>query len=92
MSKVGQIERKTQDRLVGLFKDHLDYEYLGNWEYKTDNSNINAPLLTTWLKKQGHSSTLINKTLRELDVQQHLVRARTFMMPIRRSMLCSVMA
>lgn len=67
MSKVGQIERKTQDRLVGLFRDHLDYDYLGNWEYESDNRNINEKFLSTWLKKQGYSSTLINKTLRELE-------------------------
>jgi type I restriction enzyme R subunit len=32
MSNVGQRERKTQDRVVGLFHDSIGYEYLGNWE------------------------------------------------------------
>ena len=29
---VGQPERTTQDRVVKLFHDQLDYDYLGNWE------------------------------------------------------------
>ena len=28
---VGQIERKTQQRVVKLFRDTLGYHYLGNW-------------------------------------------------------------
>lgn len=40
MSNVGQIERKTQNRVVGLFQSALGYEYLGNWEYRESNSNI----------------------------------------------------
>ena len=28
---VGQIERKTQQRVVKLFRDTLGYDYLGNW-------------------------------------------------------------
>ena len=31
---VGQIERKTQDRIVKFFQKELGYEYLGNWEKK----------------------------------------------------------
>ena len=32
MSKVGQLERETQNREVKLFQEKLDYRYLGNWE------------------------------------------------------------
>ncbi len=45
MSVVGQIERKTQDRVVGLFQQ-LGYDYLGNWEYREDNSHVEVELLT----------------------------------------------
>jgi hypothetical protein len=31
MSTVGQIEKKTQERVVKLFCDTLGYDYLGNW-------------------------------------------------------------
>ena len=40
MSDVGQIERKAQDRVVKLFNEQLGYEYLGNWEYREGNANI----------------------------------------------------
>jgi len=32
MSKVGQIERATQNRIVQLFQEQLQYRYLGNLE------------------------------------------------------------
>jgi len=40
MNEVGQIERITQDRVVKLFQDELGYKYLGNWEERENNSNI----------------------------------------------------
>lgn len=66
MSKVGQIERATQDRIVKLFRDTLRYEYLGNWEGRDGNSNVEEELLSKWLKKQGHNEKIIDKVLFEL--------------------------
>ena len=40
MSAVGQAERHTQNRIVKLFRERLSYEYLGNWEDRLNNSNI----------------------------------------------------
>ena len=67
MSTVGQRERATQNRVVQLFQTRLGYRYLGNWEYRPNNRNIETDLLSQWLTGQGVSSTLITKTLRELD-------------------------
>ncbi|WP_375185899.1 type I restriction endonuclease subunit R [Pseudoalteromonas sp.] len=67
MSNVGQLERKTQNRVVKFFKEQLDYDYLGNWEYRECNSNIEKDLLTKWLKGRGISDSLITRTLRQLD-------------------------
>ncbi|NWL14429.1 HsdR family type I site-specific deoxyribonuclease [Pseudoalteromonas sp. Scap03] len=67
MSNVGQLERKTQNRVVKFFKEQLDYDYLGNWEYREGNSNIEKDLLTKWLKGRGTSDALITRTLRQLD-------------------------
>lgn len=67
MSNVGQLERKTQNRVVKFFKEQLDYDYLGNWEYREGNSNIEKDLLTKWLKGCGISDALITRTLRQLD-------------------------
>jgi len=65
---VGQIERKTQDRIIKLFseKDGLGYIYLGKWEERKDNSNIEEELLIIFLKKKGYSEIQIKKALRDL--------------------------
>ena len=49
MSNVGEIERATQNRIVRLFRDHLCYQYLGNWEDRADNSNLEEGLLRDYL-------------------------------------------
>lgn len=65
--KVGQIERATQNRVVELFRDRLGYEYLGNWEERLDNSNIEVEHLTAFLTRAGHSETLIKKAIESLQ-------------------------
>jgi len=67
MSKVGQIERITQNRIVALFQQQLNYRYLGNWEERESNSNVDETLLTAHLSKQGYSSSLISKALFEFN-------------------------
>jgi type I restriction enzyme R subunit len=67
MSKVGQVEKKTQDRVVTFFKDQLDYKYLGNWLERLDNKNIESDLLHSYLSKQGHSDALIGKAIYLLE-------------------------
>ena len=67
MSNVGQRERVTQDRVVRLFQDHLEYKYLGNREYRNNNRNIEEEELKPWLQAQDISDGLINRALRVLD-------------------------
>jgi type I restriction enzyme R subunit len=67
MSTVGQIEKKTQQRVVKLFRDTLGYRYLGNWEERENNRNVEPEILRAWLRRQGHSDTLIDKVYYELD-------------------------
>ena len=64
MSNVGQRERKTQNRVVKFFKEQLNYEYLGDWEYRENNRNIETSILTKWLKNRGISEALITRPLR----------------------------
>ncbi|MFC2100829.1 type I restriction endonuclease subunit R [Bacteroidota bacterium] len=65
MSNIGQKERSTQNRIIGLFRDELHYRYLGNWEEREDNSNIEEEILSGWLAKRGYSQNLIGKALYE---------------------------
>ena len=63
MSKVGEQEILTQQRVVALFEDTLGYAYLGNWKDRIDNSNVEDELIFNWLKRQGHDDGIIDKTL-----------------------------
>jgi type I restriction enzyme R subunit len=63
---VGQLERKTQDRVVALFRDRLRYDYFGNWEDRENNSNIEEEYLRAFLVRSGYSARLINKAIAEL--------------------------
>lgn len=65
MSKIGQIERATQNRVVELFQSQLDYEYYGNWQDRADNSNIEQDYLRAWLKRQGVDDATIDKAIRK---------------------------
>lgn len=77
MNQVGQRERQTQNRVVQLFQQQLNYRYLGNWKDRTNNSNIETAILTTFLRdKQGYSNTLITKALYELEHQRGKHRRR----------------
>ena len=63
MAKVGEQERRTQNRVVGLFKDSLQYDYLGNWKDRAGNSNLEEGLLTAWLTRQKVPGPLMGRAL-----------------------------
>ena len=37
---IGQPERVTQNRVIALFCDELQYRYLGYWQDRDGNSNV----------------------------------------------------
>lgn len=65
-SNVGQIERATQNRMVKLFRVALGYDYLGNWEDRTNNQNIEETYLRAHMQRQGYDDNVINRALHEL--------------------------
>jgi type I restriction enzyme R subunit len=67
MRNPGEIERRTQNRLVKLFRDQLGYDYLGNWVDRVGNSNIEDEQLRRWLTEvQGYEGALVTGALFEL--------------------------
>jgi type I restriction enzyme, R subunit len=66
MSNIGQSERVTQNRVIALFRDELGYNYLGNWQDRPNNSNIEESLLTKYLNSSGYTDAQIAKALYEL--------------------------
>jgi len=68
MSGIGQPERATQQRVIGLFRDELHYRYLGDWTDR-DNSNIETFLLTPFLTRSGYTPAQINHAIYVLQAQ-----------------------
>lgn len=66
MTEFGKPERFTQNRIIQLFQEELGYKYLGNWEDREGNSNIEESLLTKFLLKQGYDSLSIERAIYEL--------------------------
>jgi type I restriction enzyme R subunit len=66
---IGQAERVTQNRVIALFRDKLDYRYLGDWRDRNGNSNIEEGLLTDYLKKCGYSPARISKAIYDLRIE-----------------------
>ncbi|QTF09697.1 HsdR family type I site-specific deoxyribonuclease [Brenneria izadpanahii] len=67
MSTIGQRERATQQRLIQFFVQDLRYRYLSRSAGYAGDSNIDAEILSAWLKRRGVSDTLITRVLRQLD-------------------------
>ena len=68
MSEVGQVERRTQRRIVALLRDELGYDYLGDWSDRPGNRNIEEELLRAFLRdRQGYDEALIDRALYLLD-------------------------
>ncbi|MCC7141089.1 MAG: type I restriction endonuclease subunit R [Candidatus Eisenbacteria bacterium] len=80
MSTVGQRERRTQDRIVRFLTDPagpMRYQYLGNWEARGENANVEEENLAAWLTKQGHDATIVTKVLHELGKAKPLGGSKT---------------
>jgi len=67
-TSIGQIEHQTQQRVVKLFRETLGYAYLGDWEERAGNRNIETERLRAFLKnKQGCDDGLITKAIHLLE-------------------------
>ena len=77
MSTVGERERRTQERVVAYFRDTLRYRYLGDWECREGNSNVEEELLAAWLTRRGHSKQIIGKVLHELGKARAVSGSKT---------------
>lgn len=67
MNNIGKSERETQNRIVALFKDELEYTYLGNWEDQERTQPIEENLLLDFLiNSQGYSEIVAKKAVQEL--------------------------
>ena len=77
MGEVGQREIRTQRRVVGFFQEALGYAYLGHWQDRPGNRNIEEERVKDWLGRQGHDERIITRALRELDKAASLGGSKT---------------
>jgi predicted HTH transcriptional regulator len=82
MSTVGQREKRTQQRVVTLFREQLGYDYLGDWTDREGNANIDRallpPSLTLDMLREPHGSVPGNPLLAEpLYLTQYIERMGT---------------
>ncbi len=63
MSTVGQREKRTQERVIKLFKEGLRWNYLGNWTDRADNSHVEEATLLAWLKRQKVDEALAKRAV-----------------------------
>lgn len=69
MSDIGQPERATQNRVITLFQTELGYNYLGNWQDRPHNSNIEDGILTSYLTERGYTPAQITPALYKLRTE-----------------------
>jgi len=63
-NSVGKKERETQNRVIQIFQNELGYEYLGNWEERENNSNVERDILRKWLLER-YDKNLTDKAIYE---------------------------
>lgn len=66
MTTVGQLEIETQKRVIAHCTQNLGYHYLGHWQERENNRNVEPEILADWLRKQGHDEKIIDKVLYEV--------------------------
>jgi type I restriction enzyme, R subunit len=66
MSNISKPERATQNRVIDLFRQELHYDYLGNWQDRSNNSNIEETYLTAHLTQSGYTPDQISRALQTL--------------------------
>lgn len=71
MNNVNELEIKTQERIIHkIFEGKLDYIYLGNFEDRENNSNIEEELLLKFLVKK-YPEEIAKKAITELKKVAH---------------------
>lgn len=63
MNQVGASERVTQNRVVKLLHEELDYDYLGDWADRPDNANVETKYLNAYLARAGYSQVARSRAI-----------------------------
>ena len=68
MSNIDEAERTTQNRVIALFTEQLDYDYLGDWQDQQRTCPIEEDRLRAFLvRQQRYSDVLIDRALKKFN-------------------------
>ena len=71
MAKINDLEIKTQKRIINnVFVEKLNYTYLGNFEERENNSNVEEELLLKFLLK-SNSEAIAKRAVQEFTSLAH---------------------
>jgi type I restriction enzyme R subunit len=68
MTAPNSTERRTQERVIALFREELGYRFLGNRSDR-DNSNLEEDLLTAYLAGAGYAPDQISRAIYRLRTE-----------------------
>jgi type I restriction enzyme, R subunit len=69
MGNIGKPERETQQRVIRLFRDGPGYDYLGDWDEREGNSNLEESLIRKYLNRRGYEADKINAAILKLKTE-----------------------
>lgn len=85
MTTIGEPERATQNRIIALLSGHntaapdgLGWRYLGDWQKREGNTNIEESLLRPWLTARGYTPDVISKAIAELTRAARMEGAKLY--------------
>ena len=68
MTTIGEPERVTQNRIIALLSGHntdapdgLGWRYLGDWQKRDGNANIEESLLRPWLTSRNNDAHVVSR-------------------------------
>ena len=63
MSRLSEPEIVTQKRLINLLSQTMNYDYLGEWKERENNSNIEEAYLKQNLSQRGYNDAQISRSI-----------------------------
>ncbi len=69
--EIGKSACETRRRIIKLFKDELDYRFLGDWSIREHNSNVDEQLIKIYLTQAGYSPAQISSAVYKLTLRAH---------------------